>query len=55
MASELRHYTGPDGQTLVDLLEADLPDPDTPAPVRLQPAYDNAVLGPCRPHAHHQR
>jgi len=45
LASELRHYTGPDGQTLVDVPGADLPDPGTPAPVRLLPAFDNAVLG----------
>ncbi|MFI6316890.1 winged helix DNA-binding domain-containing protein [Nonomuraea sp. NPDC050556] len=41
----LRHYTGPDGQHLLDLPDAPLPDPDTPAPVRLLPAYDNALLG----------
>jgi hypothetical protein len=45
MASELRHHTGPDGERLLDLPGAELPDPDTPAPVRLLPAYDNALLG----------
>ncbi|GAA2820739.1 winged helix DNA-binding domain-containing protein [Nonomuraea rubra] len=45
MGAGLRHYTGPDGQRLLDLPDAPLPDPDTPAPVRLLPAYDNALLG----------
>ncbi|MEV5767468.1 winged helix DNA-binding domain-containing protein [Micromonospora sp. NPDC052213] len=45
MGIELRHYTGPDGQTLLDLPDAHLPDPHIPAPVRLLPAYDNALLG----------
>jgi hypothetical protein len=45
MGSELRRYTGPDGQTLLDLPDAQLPDPHLPAPVRLLPAYDNALLG----------
>jgi hypothetical protein len=45
MGSQLRHYTGPDGQTLLDLPDAHLPDPHIPAPVRLLPAYDNALLG----------
>ncbi len=45
MAKELRHYAGPDGQMLLDLPDALLPDPDLPTPVRLLPAYDNALLG----------
>ncbi|MFI7462243.1 winged helix DNA-binding domain-containing protein [Nonomuraea sp. NPDC049646] len=45
MGPDLRHYTGPDGRRLVDLPDVPLPDPDTPAPVRLLPAYDNALLG----------
>jgi hypothetical protein len=45
MGSELRPYTGPDGETLLDLPGADLPDPHVPAPVRLLPAYDNVLLG----------
>ncbi|GGS84749.1 winged helix DNA-binding domain-containing protein [Nonomuraea spiralis] len=45
MGAGLRHHTGPDGRRLLDLPDAPLPDPDTPAPVRLLPAYDNALLG----------
>ncbi|MEU5027753.1 winged helix DNA-binding domain-containing protein [Streptomyces milbemycinicus] len=45
MRAELRRYTGPDGRALVDLADAELPDPETPAPVRLLPAFDNILLG----------
>ncbi|GAA3515660.1 winged helix DNA-binding domain-containing protein [Actinocatenispora rupis] len=45
MRAELRHHRGPDGTELVDLGDAVLPAADTPAPVRLLPAYDNALLG----------
>ncbi|MEU4508199.1 winged helix DNA-binding domain-containing protein [Nonomuraea wenchangensis] len=45
MGADLRHHTGPDGRRLLDLPDAPLPDPDTPAPARLLPAYDNALLG----------
>lgn len=45
MRAELRRYCAPDGRELFDLADAELPDPDTPAPVRLLPAYDNALLG----------
>jgi hypothetical protein len=45
MRAELRCYFGPDGRDLIDLADAELPDPDTPAPVRLLPAFDNALLG----------
>ncbi|MEU8385958.1 winged helix DNA-binding domain-containing protein [Streptosporangium sp. NPDC048865] len=45
MRSELRHYRDPDGRELVDLADAELPDPDVPAPVRLLPAFDNVLLG----------
>ncbi|MEV0419334.1 winged helix DNA-binding domain-containing protein [Streptosporangium canum] len=45
MRAELRHYHDPDGRELIDLADAELPDPDTPAPVRLLPAFDNALLG----------
>ncbi|WP_228000572.1 winged helix DNA-binding domain-containing protein [Nocardia australiensis] len=42
---ELRHYSGPDGRDLIDLADAELPDPETLAPARLLPAFDNALLG----------
>lgn len=45
MRDELRHHRDPQGKELVDLADAQLPDPDTPAPVRLLPAFDNALLG----------
>ncbi|MFE7216613.1 winged helix DNA-binding domain-containing protein [Streptomyces sp. NPDC001698] len=45
MRAELRRYSGPDGRDLIDLADAELPDPETPAPVRLLPAFDNALLG----------
>jgi hypothetical protein len=34
-----------DGRTLYDLPDAPRPDPDTPAPVRFLPLYDNVYLG----------
>ncbi|WP_206788544.1 winged helix DNA-binding domain-containing protein [Amycolatopsis sp. MtRt-6] len=33
------------GRELLDLPEAPRPDPETPAPVRFLPAFDNAILG----------
>ncbi|MFD5122256.1 winged helix DNA-binding domain-containing protein [Streptomyces sp. NPDC058385] len=45
MHAELRRYRGPDGRELIDLADAELPDPETIAPVRLLPAFDNALLG----------
>ncbi|MCX4984518.1 winged helix DNA-binding domain-containing protein [Streptomyces sp. NBC_00572] len=44
MDDELRRYSGPGGGELFDLAEAELPDPETPAPVRLLPAFDNILL-----------
>ncbi|MYS84690.1 winged helix DNA-binding domain-containing protein [Embleya scabrispora] len=45
MRDELRCYSGPDGRDLIDLANAELPDPETLAPVRLLPAFDNVLLG----------
>ncbi|MFJ5075420.1 winged helix DNA-binding domain-containing protein [Streptomyces sp. NPDC088553] len=45
MGAELRRYSGPGGGDLFDLADAELPDPEAPAPVRLLPAFDNVLLG----------
>ncbi|WP_433609722.1 winged helix DNA-binding domain-containing protein [Dactylosporangium sp. CA-139114] len=41
---ELRRFTDERGRELVDLPQAPLPDPETPAPVRFLPTWDAALL-----------
>ena len=44
LGDRLRPHRTEDGAALVDLPDAPLPDPDSAAPVRFLPEYDNALL-----------
>lgn len=45
VSDRLVSFTGEDGRLLYDLPDGLRPDPDTPAPVRFMPEYDNVWLG----------
>ncbi len=44
----LRRFRSEDGEELLDLPRAPLPDPETPAPVRLLPTWDATLLAHAR-------
>ncbi|KUL27029.1 winged helix DNA-binding domain-containing protein [Actinoplanes awajinensis] len=45
LQDELVTFRDDRGRLLLDLPDAPRPDPETPAPVRFLPAFDNAILG----------
>src|SRR5690606_9905199 len=45
LGDEIVRFADEDGRELYDLPEAPRPDPETPAPVRFLPLYDNVYLG----------